>query len=457
MAPHDDRLWALPRLPVVSLIEALAFLIGGVVAGAACAWFAAGLRTSDALRRLAISETRRDAVEAALSESRQECAALGARMAELSERQERTIEALLERTKNELRESTASRASERVGELVAPIEQKLREFDTYMRAIEASRNEDNGGLKVQIEHLLSRADKLESAAHALKTQTSTLVTALKNPTTRGRWGEIQLRNVVEKAGMLSYCDFAEQQTVATDTGRGRPDMTINLPGERRVFVDAKAPTDALQAAFECIDEDARRDLVRKHARALADHVDALAKRNYHGTEGSADFVIMFVPGEAFLSAACNENPMLIEYALDKGVMVSGPLGLMSLLRSFAMGWQAVKQEENAKRIASIGRELYERTTKFAEKLTRVGVNLERSVSAYNEMVGSYETRLLPQGRKLKDEAALPADELPEPSVIDLSPRAITALDAQPHDKRSKRAPDTPNLFQNQPQDEAEAG
>jgi DNA recombination protein RmuC len=358
------------------------------------------------------------------------------------------IEALLERAKNDLRESTTQRTSERVGEIVAPIAQKLGEFDRLVREIESKRNEDTGSLKSQIENLLARADKIETAAMALSNQTSSLVTALRSPSTRGKWGEIQLRNVVEKAGMLSYCDFDEQQTIEIESGRGRPDMTINLPGNRRVFVDAKAPTDSLQAAFDAADDDTRRDLVRRHAKALADHVDALAKRNYHQSEGSADFVIMFVPGEAFLSAACNENPMLIEYALDKGVLVTGPLSLISLLRSFAMGWQAVKQEENAKRIALLGRELYERATRFADKLVGLGKNLERAVTSFNETVGTYESRLLPQGRKLKDEAALTGDEMPDISVIDIAPRPITSLDTAPT-KKPKRDPATPNLFQNE--------
>ncbi len=358
------------------------------------------------------------------------------------------IEALVERAKNDLRESTTQRASERVGEIVAPIAQKLGEFDRLVREIESKRNEDTGSLKAQIENLLARADKIETAAMALSNQTSSLVTALRSPSTRGKWGEIQLRNVVEKAGMLSYCDFDEQQTIEIESGRGRPDMTINLPGNRRVFVDAKAPTDSLQAAFDASDDETRRELVRRHAKALGDHVDALAKRNYHQSEGSADFVIMFVPGEAFLSAACNENPMLIEYALDKGVLITGPLSLISLLRSFAMGWQAVKQEENAKRIALLGRELYERATRFADKLVGLGKNLERTVSSFNETVGTYESRLLPQGRKLKDEAALTGDEMPEINVIDIAPRSITSLDTTPT-KKPKRDPATPNLFQNE--------
>ncbi|HTZ54723.1 MAG TPA: DNA recombination protein RmuC [Candidatus Acidoferrum sp.] len=361
--------------------------------------------------------------------------ALGAFVMYSRQRGERSaIDALVERAKSDLHESTTHR---------------LGEFDRMVREIENKRSEDSGALRAQLEQLLSRADKIESAANALSNQTSTLVTALRSPTTRGKWGEIQLRNVVEKAGMLAHCDFDEQQTIAFEGGRGRPDMTIRLPGNRVVFVDAKAPTDALQAALESHDDEARRELVKRHARALQDHVDALAKRTYQTSEGSADFVIMFVPGEAFLSAACTENPMLIEYALDKSVLIAGPLSLISLLRSFAMGWQAVKQEENAKRIATLGRELYDRTARFAEKLVNVGRNLERSVGAYNEAIGSYESRLLPQGRKLKDEAALDGDELPEPSVIDLAPRTVTALDAEPRDARAKRKPAEPNLFQNQ--------
>lgn len=377
-----------------------------------------------------------------------------ARVARLEERLSATsdntyaVEALLERAKNDLRESTTQRASERVGEIVAPIAEKLGEFDRLVREIESKRNEDTGSLKTQIENLLARADKIETAAMSLSNQTSSLVTALKSPSTRGKWGEIQLRNVVEKAGMLAYCDFDEQQTIAVETGRARPDMTINLPGNRRVFVDAKAPTDSLQAAFDEANEETRRELVRRHARALQDHIDALSKRAYHQSEGSADFVIMFVPGEAFLSAACNENPAIIEYALDKGVLVAGPLSLISLLRSFAMGWQAVKQEENAKRIALLGRELYERAARFADKLVKLGKNLESSVSSFNDTVATYESRLLPQGRKLKDEAALSGDDMAEIEPIDRAVRTITSLDTLPS-KKPKRDPATPNLFQNE--------
>ena len=350
-------------------------------------------------------------------------AALGGAIAWICARsvRENAIEALLERAKNELREATAMRASERVGELVSPVTQKLGEFDRLLG------------------ELLGRTNQLESATANLSNQTSTLVTALRNPASRGKWGEMQLRNVVEKAGMLPYCDFSEQQTVALEEARARPDMTVNLPGERCVFVDAKAPLDAMQAALEESDDESRRLLVKQHARALRDHVDSLARRGYQTAKGSADFVVMFVPGEAFLSSACNEDPALIDYALDKNVLVAGPLALISLLRTFAMGWQALRQEENAKRIASIGRVLYERALKFSEHLVEVRRNLERSVNAFNGAVASYESKLLPQGRKLKDEASLLGTELPEIPPIDVVPREVTALDAESLPNRLPRS------------------
>ena len=393
------------------------FLFGGAI-GATIAWLAA----------------------------RAENAALRATLEHSTHSGEKAIEALLERTKNELREATALRASERVGELVSPVTQKLGEFDRLIADLEATRQRDAGSLREQIGQLLGRTDKLETATSHLSTQTSTLVTALRNPASRGKWGEMQLRNVVEKAGMLAFCDFFEQQTVALEEARVRPDMTVNLPGERCVFVDAKAPTDSMQAALEASDDETRKALVKQHARALRDHVDALSRRGYQAAKGSAEYVVMFVAGEAFVSSACSEDPSLIEYALDKGVLITGPLTLISLLRSFAMGWQAVRQEENAKRIATIGRVLYERALKFSEHLVEVGKHLERSVNAFNGAVGSYETKLLPQGRRLKDEASLGGDDLAEIPPIDVVPRDVTALDTS---ASSKRLPRSQQLFANE--------
>jgi DNA recombination protein RmuC len=195
----------------------------------------------------------------------------------------------------------------------------------------------------------------------------------------------------------------------------------------------------MQSALEATDEEQRKTLVKQHARALRDHVDSLARRGYQTADGSADYVVMFVAGEAFLSSACSEDPALLEYALDKGVLVTGPLTLISLLRTFAMGWQAVRQEENAKRIALIGKVLYERTCKFAEHLVEMRKHLERSVNAFNGVVGSYENKLLPQGRKLKDEASLGGDDLAEIPPIDVVPRDVSALDVGQNPKRLPRS------------------
>ncbi len=379
---------------------------------------------------------------------RTEATALRVSLAHAQRAEEKAVESLIERAKNELRETTALRASERVGELVSPMAQKLSEFDRLITDLEARRRHDAGSLREQIDLLLGRADKLENAAAHLSTQTSTLVTALRNPTSRGKWGEMQLRNVVEKAGMLPYCDFVEQQTVAVGEVRSRPDMTVNLPGDRRVFVDAKAPVDAMQAALETPDDQSRKSLLKRHARALREHVDSLARRGYHTATGSADYVVMFVAGEAFLSSACTEDPSLIEYALDQGVLVTGPLSLVSLLRTFAIGWQALRQEENAKRIATIGKAFYERACKFSEHLLELRRHLERTVNAFNATVGSYESKFLPQGRRLKEEAALSADDLAELPPIDVVPRDVTALDTTPP---AKRLPRSQRLF---PKDDA---
>ena len=374
---------------------------------------------------------------------RSESAALRATLAESKRAQEQSIEALIERAKNELRDTTAARASERVGELVAPVAQKLGEFDALMREIESSRQREAGGLKEQLAGLSSRTEKLESAATQLSAQTSSLVSALRNPTTRGKWGEVQLHRVVELAGMEAYCDFAEQQTFDSEEGQGRPDLTVSLPGDSVIFVDAKVPLQAFLQAIDAPDESQRRERLRAHAGAFKNHVDALVRKNYQRASGSADFVVMFVPGEAFLSAACTENPDLIEYGAAKNIYIASPLTLIALLRSYALGWQQRRQEENAKQIAAVGRELYDRVRVFASHVVSIGGNLQKAVGAYNSAVGSLESRVLPQGRKLKEVAALADAELPEMHAIETAARQVTALDAGTREPRTPRAQ---NLF-----------
>ena len=354
------------------------------------------------------------------------------------------VETIAERLKSELHETNAriaetqrdtflSLANERFSAVVAPVQQKLTEFDALVKDIEKDRIGAYQGLREQITGLIERSGKMETAA-------SQLTSALRNPTTRGKWGEMQLRRVVELAGMEAYCDYNEQQTFDVGEDRGRPDMTVALPANSKIFVDAKVPLNAYLDAAETSDEAQRREKMRGHASAFKTHVDLLARRNYQRAEGSADFVVMFVPGEAFLSAACTENPDLIEYGAGKGVYIASPLTLMALLRSYALGWQHRQQEENAKKIAEAGKVLYDRVRTLVGHFAAIGSNLQKATEAYNKAVGSMESRVLPQGRKLKELASLPDAELPDLTAIETAPREITALDAEaPSKPRGRQA------------------
>lgn len=325
------------------------------------------------------------------------------------------------------RDSFLALADQRFNAMVSPVTEKLSEFNALVQEIEQKRAGAYEGLREQIAGLIDRSGKMETAATQLSA-------ALRNPMTRGKWGEIQLRRVVELAGMEPYCDYGEQQTFDTGEERGRPDLTVHLPGNSRIFVDAKVPLNAYLDGSELADEAGRRDRMRAHAGAFKAHVDQLARRNYQRADDSADFVVMFVPGEAFLSAACIENPELIEYGAAKGVYIASPLTLMALLRSYALGWQQRQQEENAKKIAEAARVLYDRVRAFAGHIATIGSSLEKAIGAYNSAVGSMESRVLPQGRKIKELASLPDAELPELTPVEIAPREITALDAQPQKK-----------------------
>jgi DNA recombination protein RmuC len=420
-------------LPVeIGAAAAAAFLVGAALAWAATRSVQARLeeRYFSVERRAVEAEARSFDLDSKRVAAERDAAALRATLEESKTSQTNALEALLERAKNELRDATAARAGERVEQLVKPLHQKLTEFDAIVREVEKQRVGHHEGMKEQITGLLQRTEKLETAANALTTQTSSLASALRDPRARGRWGEIQLRKVLEMAGMLDYCDFGEQQTVLLDEGRGRPDVTVNLPGNRRIFVDAKVPLDRFLDSLEAGSEDARHALLREHAKLLRDHVILLGRRGYAQADGSAELVVMFVPGEGSLSAALHEDPALIENALDNGVLVASPLTLIALLRSYALGWQAVRQEENAERIAAVAHDLYDAVRIFAEHLARLGETLGKSVETYNKAVGSLERNVLPKGRKIKELGSLADDELAPAEPLTIEVRQITAIDAR---------------------------
>jgi DNA recombination protein RmuC len=306
-----------------------------------------------------------------------------------------------------------------VADLVAPVRESLNKVDVQIQQMEIARGEAYGSLRAQVQSLITTQKELQS-------ETGNLVRALRTPNVRGRWGEIQLRRVVEIAGMLPYCDFAEQETITSESGRLRPDLVVKLPGGKSVVVDAKTPLQAFLEAFETSDEETRRACLANHARQVRDHMKTLSGKNYwEQFEATPEFVVMFLPGETFFSAALEQDPGLIEQGVLQRVIPASPTTLIALLKAVAYGWNQEKLARNAHEISALGKELHERLRKLAAHITAVGTNLDRAVESYNQAIGSLENRVLVSARKFSELGASVADDIPELEPIETTARALS--------------------------------
>ncbi len=305
-----------------------------------------------------------------------------------------------------------------IDNLVKPIQEALAKTEQQIQAMEQARKEAYGSLSKHLETMTLTQNQLQL-------ETRNLVQALRRPEVRGQWGEMTLKRLVELAGMVEHCDFYQQETVTNGDGAQRPDMIVRLPDQREIVIDVKTPLDAYLSAMEATDDNSRRAALERHARKVRERVRELAAKSYWDQfKNAPDFVVLFIPGDQFLSAALDIDPALLEDALRQKIIMATPTSLVALLRAVAYGWRQQAVAENAERIRELGEDLYKRIGTFTEHLARLGRQLEGGVDSYNKAVGSLERQLLPGARKFVELGINARKELETPGPIEVPLRKL---------------------------------
>jgi len=328
----------------------------------------------------------------------------------------------------ELASSELGAREKAVQQLVDPIRESLEKVNKEVRALEQVRRQDYGALSEQLKSLAETHERL-------RTETSSLVTALRAPAVRGRWGEMQLRRAVEAAGMLPHADFVEQVTTTSDAGTLRPDMVVRLPGGRSVVVDAKTPLLALIEAHETDDESVRAARLEDFVRHVRERMQKLSEKAYwQQFESAPDFVLMFLPGESFYRYALEQDPTLLELGLSKRVILASPAILITQLRTIAAAWREEAVAENARAVGILGRELHERLAVMVDHFAKLGSHLDRAVAAYNQTVGSLERRVLVSARRFTELGIGSSRELPTPEPVERAAQPPQTVELLPADR-----------------------